>query len=305
MNNHSAFSRILSKRNRPRNILIRLVRRLQKLFKEEFYLKILFRLKLGKKLDLQNPKTFNEKLQWLKLNYRRPEQTKLVDRYEAKRYVGEAIGNERIIPTYGIWNTFDEVDFNVLPNQFVLKTTPDSGGVVVYKDKRKFDGNAAKIKLNMYLERNYYDANLEWAYKNVKPRVIAEEFMTDGTAGELNDYKFLCFNGKPELLFINIKDSQDVKRNFYDMRFNHLDITQNHEQSRKRIEKPEGLQKMVNFAQILSEGFPHVRVDFYNINGKIYFGEFTFYHDAGFVPFYPEKWRYKLGEFIPLQIDDI
>lgn len=251
--------------------------------------------------NLDNPKTYNEKLQWLKLNDIHPEYGRLVDKYEAKEYVKEIIGEEYIIPTLGIWNSFDEIDFNCLPNQFVLKTTHDSGGVVVCPDKREFDKIAAKKKLERSLKNNYFYEHREYPYRDVPPRIIAEKFMVDESGTELKDYKFFCFNGKCKMLFVATdRNIGDVKFDFFDEKFNHLPFKQGHPWATKEIKKPIGFKKMIEISEKLSERFPHVRVDLYDINGKIYFGELTFFHFSGNVPFEPEEWDYKIGSWLEL-----
>jgi hypothetical protein len=271
------------------------------LFNDDFYLKALYRFEMGKKLNLTNPITYNEKLQWLKINYRIPEMTKMVDKYEVKKYVAELIGEKYIIPTLGVWNSFEEIDFDILPDKFVLKTTHDSGGVVLCKDKNTFDFKKAENKLNKHLKLNSYYLSREWPYKNVKPRIIAEKYMIEGDNEDLDDFKFFCFDGKPRALYVATERlSGNVKFDYFDMDFNHLDLVQSHEQSNVKISKPRNFDRMVELSKVLSSGLPHVRVDFYNLEGEIYFGELTFYHFGGRTPFYPEEWDYKFGSWIDL-----
>ena len=264
------------------------------------YLEKVFECIMGKELDLDNPQTFNEKLQWLKLYDRKPEYTTMVDKYAVKKYVADIIGEEYIIPTLGVWNHFDEIDFDKLPNQFVLKCTHDSGGLVICKDKNKLDLKAAKQKIEKSLKQNYYWFGREWPYKDVKPRIIAEKYMIDESGYELKDYKFFCFNGEPKMMFIATDRGSDTKFDFYDIDFNHLPFTNGHPNANKKIKRPKNYSKMLALAAKLSFGIPHVRVDFYNINGKIYFGELTFFHWSGLVPFEPEEWDYKLGNWLKL-----
>lgn len=251
--------------------------------------------------NIDNPTTYNEKLIWLKLHDKHDEYTQLVDKYEAKEIVRKLIGDEYIIPTLGIYNSFDDIDFDNLPNQFVLKTTHDSGGVVVCPDKSAFNKEAARKKLEKSLKNNYFFEHREYPYKNVKPRIIAEQYMVDESGTELKDYKFFCFDGKCKMLFIATdRGIGDVKFDFFDTDFNHLPFKQGHPWSTKEIKKPAGFNKMIELAEILSKGFPHVRVDLYDINGKIYFGELTFFHFSGNVPFVPSEWDYKIGEWLTL-----
>ena len=268
---------------------------------DEIFLKLRYRLELGKKLNLENPQSFNEKLQWLKLYDRNPEYTKMVDKYEVRKYIAEKIGEEYLIPLLGVWDSFDEIDFDKLPNQFVLKCTHDSGGLVICKDKSNLDIKAAKKKINKCLKRNFYYLSREWPYKNVKPRIIAEKFMVDESGTELKDYKLFCFNGEPKALFVATDRPHDTKFDFFDMEFNHLPFTNGHPNAAKEIKKPEGLSEMAELAKKLSKGMKQVRIDFYDINGKVYFGEITFFHWSGMVPFDPEEWDYKWGDMIKLQ----
>ena len=267
------------------------------------YLKLTYWANMNKKLNLTVPKTFNEKLQWLKLYDRNPIYTTMVDKYEVKKYVSDLIGNEYIIPTLGVWNKFDDIDFDGLPNQFVLKCTHDSGGLVICKDKGSFDKLAAKKKIEKFLKRNYYLVHREWPYKNVKHRIIAEQYMEDVKTAELRDYKFFCFDGVARILLVATdrqKVGEEVKFDFFDMEFNHLDFRQGHPNAAVCPEKPSQLELMKTLAEKLSKGMPHLRVDFYEVDGKVYFGELTFFHFSGNVPFEPNEWDYKLGQWIEL-----
>lgn len=287
--------------NKPNVILIKFLHLISPLLSDKSYLKLLFPLYTGYKLNLKNPQTYNQKLQWLKLNYRKPIMTKMVDKYEAKAIVKDAIGEEYVVKNYGIWNSFDEIDFGLLPDKFVLKTTHDQGGVVICKDKSTFDFKAAKKKLNKHLRRNHFYLSREWPYKNVVPRILAEEYLNIGEE-DLKDYKFFCYDGKVKALFIasERQSGKEVKFDFYDKDFNFLDIIQTHPQSGNINKIPENFNEMILMAERLSQKIPHVRVDFYNIKGDIYFGEFTFSHHGGLVPFHPKKWDYIFGDWINL-----
>ena len=255
--------------------------------------------------NIDNPRTFNEKLQWLKLNDIHSEYSLLVDKYEAKEIVRKRIGDEYIIPTLGVYDNFDEINFDILPNQFVLKTTHDSGGVVVCKDKTKLDMKVARKKLEKSLKSNFFYEHREYPYKNIKPRIIVEQYMVDESGTELKDYKFFCFDGKCRMLFIATgRNIGDVRFDFYDTEFNHLPFVQGHPWATKKSNKPENFEGMIKLAEDLSKGYPHVRVDLYDINGKIYFGEFTFFHFSGNVPFAPKEWDYKIGEWLKLPKTD-
>lgn len=276
---------------------------INKLFPDKWYLKLKYKASMGKSLNLDNPKTYNEKLQWLKLYDRNPEYTMIVDKQAVKKYVAGIIGAEYIIPTLGVWERPDDVDFDSLPNQFVLKCTHDSGGLVICQDKAKLDIANAKEKLNKALRSNFYYVGREWPYKNVKPQIFAETYMEDAQTGELRDYKFFCFDGVAKALFIATdrqKAGEEVKFDFFNMDFEHLDFRQGHPNADKIPEKPQNFDLMWQLAEKLSQGIPHVRVDFYEVNGKVYFGELTFYHHNGFTPFEPAIWDDIFGNWIKL-----
>lgn len=271
---------------------------------DETYLKKMFRARMGKELDLEHPKTFNEKLQWLKLNDRKQLYTKMVDKYEAKRYVADKIGDQYIIRNYGVWEHFDDIDFSALPRKFVLKCTHDSGGIVICTDKCQFDKSAARKKLEGCLKNNYYWIGREWPYKNVRPRIIAEEFMADDTNNELNDYKFMCFGGKVKASFVcsNRFSKAGLNVTFYDNDWKRLPFTRHYPASTTEIDKPKKYEEMVELAERLSQGIPFLRVDFYEIKGKIYFGELTFFPGSGFEEFDPNQWDEILGEWIEIPV---
>lgn len=272
---------------------------LSKCIDDEKYIKFIYFFCFWKKLNLNNPQTYSEKLQWIKLYDRRNIYTTIVDKYSVKEYVASIIGKEYIIPTIGVWDKFEDIDIEKLPDSFVLKCTHDSGGLVICKDKEKFDVSAARKKINKSLKRDYYLLGREWPYKNVKRRIIAEPYISD-SKNQLNDYKFFCFNGKPRMLFIASDRGTDTRFDFFDMDFNHLSFEQGHPNSIKKIQKPNGFDKMSLLASMLSKDFPEVRVDFYNVDGKILFGELTLFHFSGFVPFEPSKWDKKMGNWITL-----
>lgn len=287
----------------PRKLATYLLCRIAPIIPDKLYLKWLFRLRMGYKLNLDNPQTFSEKLQWLKLYNRKPEYTQMVDKVGAKEYVAKIIGEEYIIPTIGVWDSVDDIDFDKLPNQFVLKCTHDSGGIVICKDKSKLDIESARRVLRKGLKRDFYSTNREWPYKDVKRRIIGEQYMVDESGYELKDYKFFCFDGEPKALFIatdrGVK-GEETKFDFFDMEFNHLPFTNGHPNANREIAKPQGFEEMKQLAAKLSQGQPHLRVDFYDINGKIYFGELTFYHWSGTTPFEPREWDYTFGSWIKL-----
>ena len=271
----------------------------------ETYIKKVYLHRMGKKLELANPTTYSEKLQWIKLYDHNPLYTTLVDKHKVKQYVAKRIGESYIIPTLGVWDSFGEIDFDDLPNQFVLKCTHDSGGLVICKDKRHFDKKTAGKKINRAMRHNYYYMGFEWPYKNVKPQIIAEPYMEDSQTGELRDYKFFCFNGKVKALFIATerqKEGTDVKFDFFDDSFQHLSFKQGHENAEITPEKPVCFEEMKRVAEVLSKGLKGVRVDLYEVNGKVYFGEMTFFHHGGWTPFEPETWDTVFGEWIDLNL---
>lgn len=269
--------------------------------KDEVYLKKIYKLQMKKKLNLKNPQTFNEKLQWLKLYDRKPEYTEMVDKYAVKKYVSDRIGDEYVIPTIGVWDSFDDIDFDKLPNQFVLKCTHDSGGLVICKDKSKLDICEARKKIEKSLKRNYFWHGREWPYKNVNPRIIAEVYMKDEDNERLPVYKIMTFGGKAEIIqSIQNDKTKNETIDYFDRDWNLLDVRQNFPNSEIPLPRPSSLPKMLELAESFAKGFKFLRVDFYQVNGKIYFSEFTFYSDSGTAAFVPESWDLKLGNMIKI-----
>ena len=268
---------------------------------DKLYLKWQFKKIMGKPLNLTPPKTFNEKLQWLKLYDRNPLYTQMVDKYEVRKYVSKIIGDEYLIPLLGVWDNFEEIEFDMLPKQFVLKTTHDSGGIVICKDKNDFDIKAAKRKIKRSLIRNYYKQWREWPYKNVKPKVVAEKYMVDESMYELKDYKMFCFNGTPKMIQVDYNRYTSHKKNLYDTDWNYMPISYNYPtDSNISIKKPVRLNDMLDLATTLSKDIPYIRVDFYSIDDKLYFGELTFFPATGMGKFSPEEWDYTFGSWINL-----
>lgn len=267
------------------------------------YIKIQYRCATGKKLNLKNPKSFNEKLQWLKLYNHNPIYTQMVDKYEAKKFVANIIGEQYIIPTLGVWEKTEDIEWDKLPSQFVLKCTHNSGGIVICRDKEKLNKEAAIKKLNKSLKNNYYKVGREWPYKNVHRRIIAEKYMVDESGEELKDYKFFCFDGNPRFIQVDYDRFNNHKRNLYDVEWNRLPFTlQVPTDWKHEIPKPEAYSEMLEISKKLSKGISHLRVDLYHISGKVYFGEMTFFHGCGHEKFKPEEWNYKFGEWIKLPI---
>lgn len=276
--------------------------KMYKYLSDKEYLSKMYYCYFGKKIDLNDPKTFNEKIQWLKLNDRRSEYTSLVDKYEIKNIISKQLGKEYIVPTYGVWNNFDEIDFSLLPNQFVLKTTHDSGGVVICKDKHTFDLNKAKKILNHSLKNNYYEYRREWPYKNVKPRIIAEMLLGNANQ-EIDDYKVHCFNGEPKITLVcsDRYAQSGMTEDFYDNNWIHLNIKRpGVPNSKKPHEKPDRFEQMLLISKELSKNYPFLRVDFYVTENNIYIGELTLYPASGFDGFEPEEWDLVLGGWIDL-----
>lgn len=273
---------------------------------DEKFLKIAFRKLVNQELDLDNPKTFNEKMQWLKLYNRQPIHTQMVDKYEVKKYVAKKIGEEYVIPTLGVWEHFGEIDFEKLPNQFVLKCTHDSGGLIICKDKTTLNLKRAKKIIQRSLTTNYFDGGREWPYKDVKPRIIAEKYMTnDEESDELTDYKFFCFNGSMDCVLVCYdRASGDTKFYFFDENWNLKRINKRGLEAPQEfsLPKPQCFDRMVQIAKELSAGHPFLRVDLYESAGKIYFGELTFFPQSGFDPNYlPETDKY-FGDLIDLSL---
>jgi hypothetical protein len=282
--------------------LMTLKKQLFNCLSDRTFIKYAYFRQMGRRLNLRNPKSFNEKLQWLKLYDRNPEYTRLVDKYEVRHYITNKIGAEYLIPLLGVYNNFEDIDFSKLPKQFVLKCTHDSGGVVICKNKDQFNIDKARETINKHLSKNYYYAWREWPYKDIRPRIICEKYMVDESGTELKDYKFMCFNGEAKCLFVGLNRNSPAGLNvdFYDMNWIPMPFERKYPSSGKITPKPKTFNKMVKFAKELSENFPFVRVDFYEVNGQLYFGELTFYPGSGYEEFTPESYDYLLGSWLEL-----
>ena len=259
---------------------------------------------MGYPLDLENPKTFSEKLQWLKVNYREPIQIVMVDKHEAKDFIAQRVGDQYIIPTLAIWDSVEDIDFDVLPNQFVLKCTHDSGGIVICKDKSSLDREAAKAELSTSLQRDYSRIAREWPYKDVPRRIIAEEYLSELGSNEILDYKMYCFHGKPKLTVVcsNRFSKTGTRMNFYDIDWKPMGIHFGHYPPLStEFTRPETYEEMLRLATELSKDCPFLRVDFYEIKGRLYIGELTFFPGAGFEKFRPMTKDYELGEWLHLE----
>lgn len=277
----------------------KVIEKYKKIVDDKEFLKGQFLYRCGYELNIDNPRTFNEKLQWLKLNDRRMEYVNLVDKYEFKKYVKKEIGEEYIIPTIAVWDKVEEIEWEKLSNQFVLKCTHDSGSVVICKDKNKFDFNQAKKKLARALKRNYYWYGREWPYKEIVPRIIAEMYMEDMETCDLNDYKVFCFNGKAKIIQVDFDRFVNHRRNIYNLQWEYISVQIKYKTDPNiKIKKPYCLEKLIQIAEKLSKNIPYVRVDFYVIENKIYVGEMTFYHGAGYEKFSDYKFELELGHYI-------
>ncbi|WP_258831557.1 ATP-grasp fold amidoligase family protein [Peribacillus frigoritolerans] len=277
--------------------------KISRLIPDAYFLKIPYKIRTGKKLDLKNPVSFNEKIQWLKINNRNPKYTNMVDKYEVRKYISNTIGEEYLNPLLGVWDKFEDINFEALPNQFVLKCTHDSGRLLICKDKSKFNLAEAKKKINNSLKQNYYYSGREWPYKNVKPRIICEKYMEQDDGDELRDYRFFCFNGEPKFIAVDfsITNKKKTRRNLYDLNWNLMDgeISYPKELS-LRVEKPDKLDLMIALSRKVSKDIPHARVDFYYINQKIIFGEITFFHQSGMGKIRPIEFEEQMGNWLKL-----
>ena len=272
-------------------------------FPDKAFQKWDYKIHTGRRLHLQHPVTYQEKLQWLKYYYRNPAYTRLVDKYEVREWVADKIGEEYLCPIYGIYDCWDEIDFSQLPEAFVLKCTHDSGSVVICKDKTSFDFEQAKEKIETGLKRKQFYLSREWPYKNVKPRILCEKYLIDERGVDSPDYKFFCFDGEIRILETNSERQTETgtKTDFYSPEFQHIEMRETgFPNSTKIAEPPMHFDKMKKLAQVLSAGMPHVRVDFNYVNDQIFFGEMTFYHGGGRMLFEPDEWNYRFGEWITL-----
>lgn len=286
-----------------------LLRRMSHILPDSVYIGFRYKMKLGKFPHLKKPRTFNEKMQWLKIHDRKELYTRLVDKYEAKKFIEKVMGKEYVIKTLGVWDKFEDIDFDKFPNKFVLKCTHDSGGGIICRDKTNLDMEAAEQKLNKSLADNYYWGEREWPYKNVVPRILAEEYMDDYEEGSenygkgLTDYKFFTFNKVPKMLYVSrgLEDHATAQISFFDLKGHKLPFKRkDYKGIEGNIKMPETMPEMIKIVKRLAEivDAPFLRVDLYEIRGKIYFSEFTFFPCGGMIPFEPEKWDRVLGDWI-------
>lgn len=294
----------------PMNILYYYAIGFNKMIPDKSFLKFIYKVQFGKKLDLQNPQTFNEKLNWLKLYNRNPEYTKMVDKIEVRKYIEDKLGPGYTVPLLGVYESFEEINFDELPEQFVIKTNHDSAGYAICKDKRTFDFDSAKKKLSKHLSRNYFWMGREWPYKNVKPRLLVEKYMQDGHNEDLNDWKFYCANGTPFLFYTTFERASErgLSMNYYNMDGTRIPVRHcNYPNYDGDLVKPKNFDKMVEIASKLSEGIPFVRVDLYDINNEIYFGELTFFPGCGVEGIIPDSYDKIWGDKIvlPEKVTDV
>ena len=270
---------------------------------DEKFIRKQYKVRTGRTLDLKNPQRFNEKLQWLKLYNRKDLFTTMVDKYEVKKYVTSLIGERYVIPLLGVWDHFDEIDFDKMPEQFVLKTTHGSGGIAVCRDKSQFDPSSLRDRFENALKVNYFIKGREWPYKNVKPRIIAEQYVQDGDTLNLNVYKVFNLSGKPTLIQTIQNDKNPNETiDYFDTSWNLLELRQNFPNSPQPLPKPKTLDEILDLSAKCSKGFPFLRTDWFEVNNQVFFSEFTFYSDNGFEPFYPDSWDLKLGSLIDLSL---
>lgn len=270
---------------------------------DELYVKLDYFFAYKHRLNLDNPQLYGEKLQWLKLYDRNPVYSMMVDKYVVKEYIGKLIGPEHIIPTLGVWERFDDIDFDELPNQFVLKCTHDSGGLVICKDKLNLDIDKTRIKISKCLKRNYFIGTREYPYKNVKPRVLAEKYMEDNLTQALVDYKVLCFNGRAKLIELYLgRYSKNLTLDFYDTNWVKTTLSQGTFGPNSDVDypRPVNLERMIELSEVIAKDMAHCRVDWYEINGRLFFGEITFYDGSGLSPFDDIKDELVLGSWIDL-----
>lgn len=274
-----------------------------RILSDKAYIKLMFRIRVGHRLNLKNPQSFNEKLQWLKLYDRKDIYTDMVDKYKVREIIKERIGEEYLIPLLGVYDHFDDINFDKLPNQFVIKCNHDSGSVVICKDKKTFDYDVAKEKIEKALKRDYYLNGREWPYKNVERKIVVEEYIHGLDDADVRDYKFFMFNGKLAYILVCSDRFKSLKFTFFDKNIKFMNCRQSNAEYDKSIKLPKNYKKMIELAEKLSIETIQVRVDFYNIEGKIYFGELTFFDSSGYAKFTPEEWDYKLGKMLKLPIN--
>lgn len=300
---HMNIKTIISVMKCPRSILFRLGgRELLNWIPDTMYLKMMYWSRFGKILDIAFPKTFNEKLQWIKINDRKPEYSIYADKYAVREYIAKEIGEKYLVPLIGFYNSVEEIKWNDLPNQFVMKCTHGSGANIICKDKNILNIKEAAEKLSKWLNRNWYWSGREWPYKNIKPRIICEKFLSD-TNNTPDDYKVLCFNGRAKLIEVHRDRYGNHRQDFYDTSWEKTRISQDEMPITDMIcEKPQLLKEMLEMSEKLSKSIPHIRIDWYIVGSQLYFGEMTFFDGSGFCPFNNEDDDLMLGSWLDLPI---
>ena len=277
---------------------------MSKLLPDSLYLKIRFKQVMKTKLHLKKPKTFNEKLQWLKIHDRKAIYTTMSDKYEAKQFVSSVIGEQFIVRTIGVWERFEDINFDDLPEAFVLKCTHDSGGLVICTNKKDLDFEQARQKINKSLKKNYYYLSREWPYKNIKPKIIAEEYLhDDNDSNDLTDYKFYCFNGEPKFLYISkgLKNHSTARISFVTLDWKFAPFSRSDYRPLEQLPpKPKKFDEMIRIAKMLSKNCKFLRVDLYYVDDSIYFSELTFFPCGGMMPFSNKNDDLELGKMINL-----
>ncbi len=264
------------------------------------YIKLTYRIAFGRKLNLDNPQAFTEKINWYKLNWRDPLAKKCADKYEVREYVKDTVGDKYLNNIFGLWNSADEIDFSSLPRKFVLKPTNGSGDVLICEDKSCFDWESGKKILKQYSRRHFSGKTKEWAYYDLPYRILGERYIESYDENQIKDYKFFCFDGEPKFLFVaSERGTEHLKFDFFDMDWNWIPVTNGHEHN-PNLKKPELFDEMADVARKLSAAFPHVRVDLYEEEGRVFFGELTFYHLGGFTKFEPDSWDYEFGKYFDI-----
>lgn len=262
-----------------------------------------FKTHLKREVNLEEPKKYNDKLQWLKLYWYDPLATKCADKYEVRSIVKDRIGEKYLNEIYGVYESVDDIDIDSLPETFVLKSTHGSGDIIICQDKNRVNWNRKFRIMRKWLKQNLYWTTGEWVYKDIRPRIICEKYIEQENGSKLRDYRVFCFNGKPQIITvdINITKKSETKRNIYDLNWNLLDAEISYPRELSySIEKPKNLNKMLDLSRKLSNGFPHSRIDFYEVYGKVIFGEITFFHQSGLGKFSPSEFEVEMGEWLNL-----
>lgn len=291
----------------PKQILVKIIRmRLPSRFmSDELAIRLLYKLKMDKKLNLNPPRTYNEKLQWLKLYDRNPIYPKIVDKYEVRKYIAEKVGENFLVPLIGVYDKFEDINFDDFPNSFVIKCTHNSGGVVICRNKSDFNYTQAQRIINKNLKKNYYLNCREWPYKNVQPKIICERLIETADGNPPRDIKVFCFNGIPKALFVASDRGRGTKFDFFDIDWNKLDVKQHYPNSDYRLSKPENWEVLLEASRKISEDFPHLRVDFYlDKYGNPLIGELTLTHFAGWFRFEPDSYDLIFGDWLKLPHND-